>query len=229
MAYYVKGYKKYAGDKRIMRTSDGKVAFTATVVPDGIEPNEEGRLLVPIGTPIDRDGKICKWTGSDFDNTPVGITDYTVDVTYGNEPVACIVEGYFYGEALNWGGDVEYSEDIYEKVKEVLPFCHMEPPVEEETDELLIYKPTAEIQTHKQGVKYAILFDNLGEHVAEVMLVDGKSDVEPNGSNYVVTNTKNVHSVEILELAKKEYTLEARAIKGGNKIVLETETITISE
>lgn len=228
MAYYRKGYKKYAGDKRIMKTSDGKVAFTATVVPEGIEPNEEGRLLVPIGTPIDVNGQICTWTGSDFDNTPVGITDYTVDVTFGNETVARIEEGWFFGEALNWGEDVEYSQEIYEKMKEYLPFCHMEPPETFEDDEDLVSPPSARIQVQEPNSKYTVLFDNLGVYDAEVKLVDGSSDVEATEDNYKITNTKNVYTVEIIKLSKKTYTLEARAVKDTVKKVLKKETITIS-
>ncbi len=138
MPYLVKNYKTYFADKRIWRTSDDRVGFTGTVKSEGVQANEEGKKIVPIGSFISKDGEVCKLTESEFDKPPIGITDYSVDVTYGDEPVDLVVAGYPYGEALNWEGktgtqdtdDTKYTKEAKTALEAVLPHIVMQDPEE---------------------------------------------------------------------------------------------------
>lgn len=116
----------------IMRTnekeflaSDKVISFTGTVAAEGVEADKEGKKVVHKGSLMAASGKVVKITVSGDDATvafsedPAGILLEAVDVTYGAQPGAFMVEGYVIGERLSLG--VEYSAAIGEAIHEKLP------------------------------------------------------------------------------------------------------------
>lgn len=103
--------------------SEKVVAFTGTVVPDGVQTNEDGRKIVHRGSLMAESGKVVTVTGSgesvSFSEDPVGILKEAVDVTYGAQPGAFMVEAYVIGERLPLG--TEYTEAIGKAIHEKLP------------------------------------------------------------------------------------------------------------
>lgn len=115
-------------EKEIL-ASEKVTAFTGTVVPDGVEADAEGRKVVHRGSLMAASGKVAavtvteSTTGGDatisFSEEPVGILKEAVDVTYGAQPGAFLVEAYVIGERLPLG--VEYTAAIGEAIHEKLP------------------------------------------------------------------------------------------------------------
>lgn len=103
--------------------SEKVVAFTGTVVPDGVEADADGRKVVHRGSLMAGTGKVVSVTASGdtvaFSEEPVGILKEAVDVTYGAQPGAFMVEGYVIGERLPLG--VEYTEAVGEAIHAKLP------------------------------------------------------------------------------------------------------------
>lgn len=100
--------------------SDKVVAFTGTVLPDGIEPDEQGKKIVHKGSLIATSGKVITVAdGGTFSETPAGILMDALDVTYDPQPASLLVEGYVIGARLNLGTD--YTAAIGEKIHEALP------------------------------------------------------------------------------------------------------------
>ena len=102
--------------------SEKIVPFTCTVVSDGVEVDEDGRKVVHKGSLIAASGKAVKVTAGDtvsFSEDPVGILLEAVDVTYGAQPGALLVEGYVIGERLPIG--VEYTSAVEEAIHAKLP------------------------------------------------------------------------------------------------------------
>ena len=106
-----------------------RVAFTGTVVPDGVEADADGRKVVHRGSLISASGKVVTVTVSEdstkgtttvaFSEDPVGILLEAVDVTYGAQPGALLVEGYVIGERLSLG--TEYTAAVGEAIRAKLP------------------------------------------------------------------------------------------------------------
>lgn len=62
--------------------------FTKQIDDTGVSANEEGKKIVPAGTVYKENEKA------------IGLTFHDVDVTYGPQPVAVMVEGYVIEERL---------------------------------------------------------------------------------------------------------------------------------
>lgn len=103
------------------------INFTKTAVNTGITADENGRKYVVAGSLISESGKIVKITrggtsGSytyTLSEDPVGIVFSTVDVTYGPQPVAAMVEGYVITERLQGEYVVEALADIKAKLPNI--------------------------------------------------------------------------------------------------------------
>ena len=111
--------------------SEKTVSFTKTVLPDGVEPDGEGRKIVHKGSIISVAGTVTRlgMPGTvtrlgvpgtvTFLGKPAGLLLEAVDVTNGPQPGAVMVEGYVIGERLPL--DVEYTEAAGEAIHEKLP------------------------------------------------------------------------------------------------------------
>lgn len=129
MPFIKEGYKSYFAEKRIWRTQSQKVCFTGFIDSTKITADENGDKIVPIGTFISAEGEVCKLSGSAFDKTPVGILDMTMNLRYGDDLVPLAVEGYPFGEALNWEGKTgdqdtdssNFTQDAVTALKDILP------------------------------------------------------------------------------------------------------------
>lgn len=93
--------KSYSTGRQIL-ASEHYISFTCTIKKEDVEPNDEGRRIVPAGTVFPKN-----------DATAKGLILNDVDVTYGNQPAPLLVEGYVYKGRL--------PEDISEEAKAVLP------------------------------------------------------------------------------------------------------------
>lgn len=108
-------------EKEIL-ASEKVVSFTGTVVPDEVEADADGRKVVHKGSLIAASGKVVAVTAGEtvsFSEDPVGILLKAVDVTYGAQPGAVMVEGYVIGERLPLG--VEYTAAVGEAIHAKLP------------------------------------------------------------------------------------------------------------
>ena len=108
-------------EKEIL-ASEKRVAFTGTVVPDGVEADADGRKVVHRGSLISASGKVVTVTDGDtaaFPEDPAGILLEAVDVTYGAQPGALLVEGYVIGERLSLG--TEYTAAVGGAIRAKLP------------------------------------------------------------------------------------------------------------
>ena len=108
-------------EKEIL-ASEKVVSFTGTVVPDEVEADADGRKVVHKGSLIAGSGKVVAVTAGEtvsFSEDPVGILLEAVDVTYGAQPGAVMVEGYVIGERLPLG--VEYTAAVGEAIHAKLP------------------------------------------------------------------------------------------------------------
>lgn len=109
-------------EKEIL-ASEKVTAFTGTVVPDGVEADAEGKKIVHKGSLMAESGKVVTVTVSgdtvSFSEEPVAILKEAVDVTYGAQPGAFLVEAYVIGERLPLG--VEYTAAVGEAIHEKLP------------------------------------------------------------------------------------------------------------
>ena len=109
--------------------SEKVTAFTGTVVPDGVEADGDGRKIVHRGSLMAASGKVVAVTVTDgasggaaaisFSEEPVGILKEAVDVTYGAQPGAFVVEGYVMGERLPL--NVEYTAAVGDAIHAKLP------------------------------------------------------------------------------------------------------------
>lgn len=118
---YYKTNIKRTHEKEIL-ASEKLVSFTGTVVPDGVDVDEDGRKVVHKGSLIAASGKVVTVTAGEtvsFSEDPVGILLEAVDVTYGAQTGALMVEGYVIGQRLPLG--VEYTEAIGAAIRAKLP------------------------------------------------------------------------------------------------------------
>lgn len=113
-------YREIGTDPEIRMYRQEEMTISAMVASEGVEPDERGRKVVPIGTLIDKDGKICKLTESGIEGTPIGITHDTKVVTYGNQEVAIYIHGHLKGPMLNFEGE-EYNEKMGQAIEQALP------------------------------------------------------------------------------------------------------------
>ena len=99
------------------------VAFTGTVVPDGVEADADGRKVAHRGSLLSESGKVVKVTMSgeavSFSEEPAAILKEAVDDTYGEHPGEFRVEGYVIGERLPLG--VEYTAAVGKAIHAKLP------------------------------------------------------------------------------------------------------------
>lgn len=90
--------KIYTNEMEILASPANLVAFSGTILSNGITANSEGKKIVFSGTLIDADGNVVKQTGDSgsetLTTTPIGVLYKTVDVTNGDMPCSLIVEGY---------------------------------------------------------------------------------------------------------------------------------------
>ncbi|MCC0697671.1 head decoration protein [Clostridioides sp. ES-S-0048-02] len=101
------------------------INFTKTALDTDVVADENGRKYVLAGSLLGESGKVVKITraGSSGSYTytlsedPVGIIFATVDVTYGPQAVASMVEGYVIIERLQG----EYVKEAIETIKTKLP------------------------------------------------------------------------------------------------------------
>lgn len=122
----VYNYMEWTPEPVIEKYRHDKLRVSHMVKGDGVEANEFGRKIVPIGTLVDKDGKVCKITGGAIEGTPFGITANTKDVTDGPEPVAVYRRGHLQGDFLNCG-DEGYSEEVGKAIQKALPEIHVYP------------------------------------------------------------------------------------------------------
>lgn len=110
MSHYIKDYKHYSTEPEIWKTYKNRVAFTGTVSAEGVTADENGSLVVPRGTFVDKDGKVSSvsgGTGSD----PAGMVDATIVFDSKDDVMECpiAVEGYLLGARLNVTDHEDYS------------------------------------------------------------------------------------------------------------------------
>lgn len=113
-------------DPEIRRYRKDSFTISAQASGEEVEPDEFGRKIVPIGSLIDKDGKICKISGSSIEGTPIGITTNSVDVTHSTQPVAVYTRAHLQGKMLNLGEE-EYSDEIGTAIETALPEIHIYP------------------------------------------------------------------------------------------------------
>ncbi|WP_270943111.1 hypothetical protein [Romboutsia lituseburensis] len=105
--------------------SEHYINFTKTAVDTNVVADENGKKYVVAGSLLSETGKVVKITRSGssgsytyaFSENPIGIVFSTVDVTYGSQPVATMVEGYVITERLQG----EYIPDAIADLKAKLP------------------------------------------------------------------------------------------------------------
>lgn len=119
-------YEILEPEKTIERFRKDRVRIPGMVKGDGVKPDKNGRIIVPIGTLVDETGKVCPIKGGSITGTPVGITANTKDVTDGPENVALYIRGHLQGRMLNYE-DKEYSDAIGKAIMEKLPEIHIYP------------------------------------------------------------------------------------------------------
>ena len=124
---YMVGKDTIFFDPEIRRYRKDSFAISAMATSEGIDPDEHGRKIVPIGTMVDKDGKPCKISGSSIDGTPIGITTNSVDVTYSAQPVGVYTRGHIQGELINLWDEEAYSEAIGTAIETALPEIHIYP------------------------------------------------------------------------------------------------------
>ena len=101
------------------------INFSKTALDTDVVADENGKKYVLAGSLLGESGKVVKITrrGSSGSYTytlsedPVGIVFSTVDVTYGPQPVASMVEGYVIIERLQG----EYVKEAIDTIKTKLP------------------------------------------------------------------------------------------------------------
>lgn len=117
---YIFNYREFVTDPEIRMYRQEEMTIPAMVSNEEVEPNENGQKIVPIGTLIDKDGKICKLTKSGIEGTPIGITHDSKDVTNAPQEVAVYIHGHLKGPMLNFE-DEEYDAAMGKAIEQALP------------------------------------------------------------------------------------------------------------
>ncbi len=104
--------------------SEKVTAFTGTVTDEGVAADEYGRKIVHKGSLLSASGKVIEVTiaeggAASFSEPPEGILMEAVDVTYGPQPGAFVVEAYVIGKRLPLG--VDYTDAVGAAIHEALP------------------------------------------------------------------------------------------------------------
>lgn len=124
MPYFTYPTNVLTPDIEFLADENGLITVSHTILPDGIEPDEQGKKYAIKGSFVDKDGKILKPTFSaesvTFDTDPVGILFASVNVTYGPAMGAIMYRGRIRGEWFNWG-DNDYVPALAKSVQEKLP------------------------------------------------------------------------------------------------------------
>lgn len=94
--------------------SEKYVNFTTTISNADVKADEHGRKYVLAGTIIDVDGKVATAAGVGS-KAVAGILFATVDVTYGPQPGALMVEGYVREARLKQA--IDNSGTLEEQIK----------------------------------------------------------------------------------------------------------------
>lgn len=124
---FIKDYKEFRTDPVIQKFwGHDQPTLRGMVSDEGVKADKYGRKIVPIGTFVDKDGKICKLTKSGFEGEPIGMTHDSKDVTHGPREVSLWVRGHFKGELINFDED-EYSDEIGLAIQEKFPEIHIYP------------------------------------------------------------------------------------------------------
>lgn len=88
--------KEYGNRTEILKFPDHYVALAVSVDDTGVEPNEQGKKIVPAGTIVgggvllDPNAKVSENNGAEAE----GVLLNDVDVTYGPAPGAMVIHGF---------------------------------------------------------------------------------------------------------------------------------------
>lgn len=124
---FVKNIRGYETDPEIKMYRQEEMTVPHMVSAEEVQPDESGRKIVPIGSLVDKDGKVCKISQSgEITGTPVGITHDTKDVTNGNQECAVYIHGHLKGPMLQFEGE-EYQEAIGKAIEKALPGIYVYP------------------------------------------------------------------------------------------------------
>ena len=130
---YEINYNEFVTDPEIRMYRYGDMPTRiVTLDNSSVTADKNGQKIVPIGTLVDKDGRVCKLSADGITGTPIGITHDTKNVTKKNKAVACFVRGHIKGPMLNFEGE-QYDDAMGKAVQEALPEIHIYPiPAEEE-------------------------------------------------------------------------------------------------
>lgn len=103
--------KKYENFPEFLKSASYQ-NISCTVSDENIEADQQGRKFVPAGSLLDADGKIV----SAASGTVVGILFDTVEVTYGPQPGALLIDGSVNTERLPDSGAVEAVQELIAKM-----------------------------------------------------------------------------------------------------------------
>ncbi len=115
--------KTFENSPEFLKSADYQ-NVTCTVDDTGIAADETGKKYVLGGTLLDADGKKVKVTRSGssgsytyaFSSIPVGILFATIDVTYGPQPGALLIDGSVNTERLQGDYLVEAVQELITKM-----------------------------------------------------------------------------------------------------------------
>ena len=121
---WVTGIRKVQPDAEFIAHEKGLICVSREIQPDGIEPDEDGLKYVPKGSFIDKDGKVTVPTVTSnsisFLENPVGILFSPVDVTYGANYGAVMIEGWVKGDYMDWDEN-DWTEEYGQAIVALIP------------------------------------------------------------------------------------------------------------
>lgn len=103
--------KKYESLPEFLKSADYQTV-SCTVSDTGVEADAQGHKFVLAGSFLDVDGQVI----SAAEGTPVGILFDTVEVTYGPQPGALLIDGSVNTERLVDTGAVEAVQTLISKL-----------------------------------------------------------------------------------------------------------------
>lgn len=108
----------------------GLITYSHTIAPakdqpiGAAMPDEIGKVWIPRGSFIDKDGKVTEPTVTADDVTfaepPIGILFSDVDVTYAPADGAIMIEGWVKGDYMCWG-DYDWNVKYGQAIHKLLP------------------------------------------------------------------------------------------------------------
>lgn len=128
MSHYTVQKKCFSSEPEIFKTYKNRVAFTGYVSAEGVTADDNGDLVVPRGTVLDKDGKVSSVSGGSGSD-PAGILDKTITFDSKDDLMEApiVVEGYLLGARLN----VTDHED-YSSITTALPEIKIDPEADPE-------------------------------------------------------------------------------------------------